>query len=386
MLRTRLTNILTPAILTTGLMVSACSPQTAQEPAPAANETSAASDQQTLRDEVSAIIHEVPVETVPGIIVVIDKPGKRIALARGVANTETGLPMPTDAPMRLGSICKTYMAALAVILSNEGVVDLEAPISTYLGEDVLSRIPEGLDPTIRQLMNHTSGIPDYYNAQFYATYDPNTPLTPELALSLIKGESATGTPGEDHAYSNTNYHLLALILEKETGEALGALLQSRIFEPLGLDDTSYNVLHPPGDVIHGYGEDFDGWEDMFESRENTGPDGGIMATPDDLITFYRALFAPDGALADVGEVMTADPFVSRERRYEGLGVGTMENRAGAQVEGHTGGITGYFSAAYYRADTDTVMVMHMNQSDEEAFGATFSAIARLLLTEPAIVE
>ena len=257
--------------------------------------------------------------------------------------------------------------------ADEGALDLDAPIDRYLDDDVFDKLPAGLRPTMRQLLNHTSGVPDYYSERFYREdwKDRTQPLTPELVLHAIRRLEATIEPGSQYAYSNTNYHLAALVLEAVHETPIKEQFQRKLFAPLGLAQTYYDDQFPPGDDIHGYGSPFDEWEDTFAFRENSGPDGGMFASAGDLAIWMRALFAP-------GAAMTRDPVMERERKFQGMGVEILESRSGVKVVGHTGAIDGYLTAAFYIPEKDTVFVAHINRFDENAFNQILSRILKTL--------
>ncbi len=304
-------------------------------------------------------------EQTPGLIMLVDGPDRHFELAAGYADRETQAPMQMSFVMRAGSLCKTYMAALTVMIAEDGLLDLDAPISAYLDAEILRQLPVGLDPTVRQLMNHTSGVPDYYSERFHAEdWTPDMKLTPELVLHAIRGLDATGVPGEHVEYSNTNYHLLALVLEAATGKPVGEQLQSRLLDPLGLAHTYYDVTLPPGDEIHGYGTELGDWADTYLSRENSGPDGGMFMTAEDLTVWLRALFSADGQFHEIGETMQAGANAENARHSQGMGVEIMTTRDGVRLVGHTGGIDGYFTVGFYIPEKDTVLVLHINRSDE----------------------
>lgn len=341
-----------------------------------------ASPDASLEARLAAVLEAVPVEEVPGILLMVDRPDERISLTRGYEDRETRAPIRMESVMRAGSICKTYMAALTVKMAGAGQIDLEAPLSLYVDPAVMAQLPEGLDPTIRQLLNHTSGVPDYYSERFYEEdWDISQRLTPALVLHAIRGLPATQVPGTVYDYSNTNYHLVALVLEAVSGKSVASLLQAELIGPLGLQHTYYDAVFPPGDTIHGYGSPFDPWADMFESRENTGPDGGMMMRPSDLVIWLRALLAPGGRFEDIGRVMAADPVLERKRREHGLGLDIMTSREGTEVLGHTGGVDGYFTAGFYVPVRDSVLVLYMNRSDEEIFGPLFGQCLREVVAD-----
>jgi len=331
--------------------------------------------------QLDALINDIVGEDIPGLILILDTPGAPYRKAAGYENKDTEAAMRADATLRLGSITKSYMAALTLRLSDDGMIELDKPISTYLNADTLSKLPEGLDPTIRQLLNHTSGVPDYYSERFYKTdWDRSQPLTPKLVLHAIRDLPATSEPGGEFAYSNTNYHLIALALEAVSGNSVKELLSAHIFAPLMLEETYYGVETPPGDTIHGYGSPFGDWEDTFSFRENSGPDGGMFGSADDVAQWMRALYAETGAFYGFGQRMSVNPVQERERKYQGLGVEILISRSGAKVLGHTGAIDGYLSAAFYIPDADTVMVLHMNRFDDATFSQTLSRVLKIIMS------
>ena len=136
---------------------------------------------------------------------------------------------------------------MAQLAANDGLIELDQTIDHYLDQEILSQLPDALRPTIRQLLNHTSGIPDYYGVRFYLTdWQDRGPLTLDLVLRAIRGKKATHRPGEAFSYSNTNYHLVAAILEKVHATDLATLLKRQLFVPLALNDTYYNERSPRG--------------------------------------------------------------------------------------------------------------------------------------------
>lgn len=319
---------------------------------------------QALENRLDQVLEGVSGD-VPGAILTVSTPEFAYASATGLSNRRTDAPMRTDHTLRLGSITKTYMAVLTLMAEDDGLVDLDRSIETYLSAEVMAKLPDGLNPTVRQLLNHTSGVPDYYGFRFYfQDWRDRGPLTTDLVLHAIRGKAATNAPGEAYSYSNTNYHLIALILEGVFETDLETLLQTRIFEPLGLERTYYSQMFAPGDDVHGYGGLILPWVDTYEWEENTGPDGGMFASAEDLAIWTRALFSPEGAFFRYGERMMANPVRDSARVEQGLGVEIITSRSGARVEGHTGGIDGYSVGAFYMRETDAVIIFFINSSSD----------------------
>lgn len=321
----------------------------------------------------------------PGAIIMVTAPGFEFYQSTGYSNPRDNVPMQLGHTLRVGSITKTYVAALAAIAVDEGRLDLDDAIDEYLSTEMLEQLPAGPMPTIRQLLNHTSGIPDYYGVRFYLfDWRDRGPLTTELVLHALRGKQRVSVPGAGYSYSNTNYHLLALILEHIYEASLEALLSERIFEPLDLQETYYGSSFPPGDDIHGFGSPLWPWDATYTWQENSGPDGGLFATATDLETWLRALFSRDGDLAPIGRIMVTDAITESERRLQGLGVEIMTSRSGVDVVGHTGGLDGYMTAAFYIPENDAFVLLHINRSNADGFSEILSQILRVAVTiEPA---
>ncbi len=331
--------------------------------------------------QLDAVLNELIESNIPGAILVLDTPGANYEKAVGVEQLQTERSMNVNATLRLGSVTKTYMAALALTLVKDGTLSLNAPVSDYLSDDIMAKLPANQDPTLRQLMNHTTGIPDYYTERFYLEdWTRTDPITPDLVLYAIRGLEATQTNSQNFYYSNTNYHLLALAIEAATGEKLHDLLKTRIFDVTKLSQTYYDEAFPPGDTIHGYGSPLDANEDNYNFQENTGPDGGMYASAKETAHWIRQLFADDGQWLDIGNRMRAELITEKERKYQGMGVEVLESKTGARIYGHTGSVDGYLTAAFYIPAKDTTLVFHMNRSDDEAFTQALSKILKITLS------
>ncbi len=206
----------------------------AQQPQPAA---------QSLRDQLQAKFEELhKAGSFPGGtagIVLAD--GTQIALAVGVSDRTAGTPMkPTDR-LLLGSVGKTYVSAVALQLVHEKKIGLDDPISKYLGaEPWFKRLPNADGITVRQLMTHTSGLVRYeLNPKFTAdlTANPDKVWTPADRLAYLFDAQPPFAPGEGWEYSDTNYIVLGMIIEKTGGAPYYQRLRQQILVPHRLKDT-----------------------------------------------------------------------------------------------------------------------------------------------------
>ncbi|WP_161569550.1 serine hydrolase domain-containing protein [Veronia nyctiphanis] len=323
----------------------------------------------------------------PGAILHVNSPDFQFRQAVGVANKKQDLPMQSNFTLRVGSITKIYIAALSVMAEKEKRINVGDKAYQYVPEWALEHLPKNINPTIEQLLNHTSGIPDYYSVGFYLfDWNQEEPITPRLVLESISGKSASLSGKFE--YSNTNYHVLALVLENVYRRSLASLLSEKIFEPMGLDDTYYGESSPTGDVIHGYGAYTMGWgaslmpwKDTYAWKENTGPDGGLLATASDVDVWLRALYSQDGQFSDIGVAMMKKPISDSERVKQGFGTEILFSRAGTKVVGHTGALDGYLTAAFYIPSKDTSFVFHVNKTDHSGFSSTLSSVIKILLAD-----
>lgn len=173
------------------------------------------------------------------ILAIVEVDGDLIAAASPGVQTD-GDPIRPDQRFRIGSVTKAFVATVALQLYDEGLVDLDAPAAAYLSEPAM---PEGV--TVRQLLGHTSGAPEYVGHEVYwerVRGSPTVTLTLRDILNFIRHDPPLFEPGARWSYSNTNYIFLGLLIEAVTGEEVAAALRDRVVGPLGLEDT-----YPAGD-------------------------------------------------------------------------------------------------------------------------------------------
>ncbi len=301
-----------------------------------------------------------------GAILDVQGCGVSFLEARGIANRKTKAAMPTDEQLRIASISKLYTAAVIHELANAGKLDLDAPATQYLTDGTLDRIPNA-EASLREMLNHTSGVPDYYDYRSYFFNNWKKPISADFTLKVAKRRKATGAIGEYYAYSNTNYQILALVAEEVTRKSFKALTEEYILQPLSLDDTRYNIEHPGG-AIHGYGTELRENADTWIYAENTGADGGVTATTADLRRFLNAYFMDGGQKREVGEaLMSSRVKAGRDLREDGAGAEFYIGRDGLELVGHTGDTMGYLSFAFAIPEYQATMIGHINADREPVF-------------------
>jgi CubicO group peptidase (beta-lactamase class C family) len=223
---------------------------------------------------------------IPGLAVAVLRDGKPIKIrGYGAANVELEAPVTPDTVFPIASVTKQFVAAAVLLLEQDGKLAVDDRIGAYL-----DNAPEAWTQiTIRQLLNHTSGIADVWN-DLHA--DRRAPTTPEKIVQLVGAVPLTFAPGTKWNYSNTDYIVLAMIVKKISGVPFEAFLQQRIFTPLGMTRTR---LYDPDNVIRGRAAGYERRDGALHNAEYFDPsfaqggDGGLLSTANDLARWAAAL-------------------------------------------------------------------------------------------------
>ncbi len=309
--------------------------------------------------------------------------GTVIALSTGVNDRETGTPLTPADRMPAGSVGKTFFGAVALQLVHEGKLDLDAPISRYLGtEEWFPRLPNSAGVTVRMLMNHSSGIVRYeFNPRFLQDLlaDPWRVWRPEDEIAYLFGSEAPFAAGEGWTYSDTNYIILAMIMERITGENIYHEIQRRILNPLGYTDTVPSDRPEIPRLAQGYAganNPFGGRDAMLDEggRLAINPQfewagGGFASTARELARWVADIY--EGRVWDPAllEAVT-DGLPARELgrgvRY-GLTTIIHELPAGT-AWGHSGYFPGYLTEMYYFPGSGVSVAVQVNTSVARAVG------------------
>jgi D-alanyl-D-alanine carboxypeptidase len=283
---------------------------------------------------------------IPGEALAVRAPGVRATLAVGLADVETGTPLEPDTPFRVASMTKTFVAAAVLRLVEKGELGLDDPMAKHVSEESRSVLrADGYDVdaiTVRQLLQHTSGLFDYADTSDYDDVNVSDPAhrwtrLEQLQFATEHGDRV-GEPGEVFNYSDTGYILLGEILERTTGKTLPAAVRSVIdFDRLGLDDTWWETLEPaPAGApprAHQYFGTYDNI--VLDASSDLYGGGGLVSTVADLTRFYRALF--HGQVFDEPSTLRTMTKVSRAGRDEDAAMGIYEvDAAGERCFGHFG--------------------------------------------------
>jgi D-alanyl-D-alanine carboxypeptidase len=309
--------------------------------------------------------------------------GTSFGLASGFADTAARIPMTPAARLLQGSVGKTYVAAVALQLVHEGKLRLDEKVATYLGnEPWYARLANGADVTVRQLMNHTSGIVRYeFKPEFTRdlTASPTKVWQPRELIAYLLDSPAPFAPGQGWEYSDSNYILLGMIIERVTGNSYYAEMQRRLLTPLDLRNTvPSNSQTIPG-LVQGYAgpnNPFGGTDAMVvDGRFTINPQfewtgGGIASTSEDLARWAKALY--EGRAFDSSLMQQALDGVparlGRDVRY-GLGIMLRPTPLG-MTWGHSGFFPGYLTEVMYFPETKVAIAVQVNTSVQRSVGGS----------------
>ena len=267
--------------------------------------------------------------------------------AQGYADLEKKLPMTNCHLQYLQSISKSYMAVEILQLKEQGKIDLDAPMTKYLPARYSKYIKNASSVTIRMLLNHTSGVPEYNEAPAFVSnviLHPLQNFTSEDCLKVINGMESQFTPGSKYKYTNTNYLLLSLIGDAITGDH-AAYIKKNVFKPLGLNNSYYGKDF---NYLKGLSLPQSYW-DVFNNgiAINATPfqqmtvacskgDDGIVCTTTDAIKYLKGLM--EGKLLNEGSMKELMEFVKDEKGDKRYSMGiTYFDLGGLPAYGHGGG-------------------------------------------------
>ena len=302
--------------------------------------------------------------------------GESFGLAVGFSDRQTRSPMKPNDRMLAGSVGKTFAAATALQLIKEGKIGLDDRIEKYLGrESWFARLPNAKEITVRQLMNHSSGLMRYeFKEQFTRdlTANPERVWKPAELVAYLLDEKPPFEAGKGWDYSDTNYIVLGMIIEKVTGKKFYDEANRRLLKPLKLADTiPQDGPRLPG-LVQGYAgpnNPFGGTDEMIVNGkfsinpqfEWTG--GGYASTAQDLARWAKMFYEGKAFSADLlPQVLdgVSAPMLGRETKY-GLGVIIRKTAVGTSY-GHSGFFPGYMTDMMYFPEHKVAVAVQVNTS------------------------
>jgi len=356
----RRSTVVAAALVAAALLAGAgcSSTSAAATPTPTTPSTTAASeppapivDQAALQTELDDLV----ALGVPGVVVMVRDDDQTVVLTAGVSDLDAETPMSPDATFRIASLTKPFTASLVMQLVAEGTLGLDDTVQQWLP----GIVTDANLITIRQLLGHTSGLADYFNdpaiLEPYLEGDYEHVWTPQQLIEIAEQLGATSEPGTEWSYSNTNYAIVGLIVEKATDHTLGEEMQTRIFDELDLQNTTFATdtnLDPQ--MAHGYLLSDGDPIDVTGLYPFPYGAGNIVSDAADTATFYGALFGGDvvePALLD--EMM---PIITDDVVPYGLGLIAWKMPCGV-ASGHDGGIAGYSTRSLVLDDGRQVVIL-----------------------------
>lgn len=303
-----------------------------------------------------------------------------IGVASGVANVDTDQEMKPYMKYRIGSVTKTFTAGVALKLIAENRLHLDDTVELHLP----GLLSYGNQVTVRMLLQHTSGIPDYWESGpdplvHSFTNDPavrNQTYTPAQLVSRVASYPAQFTPGTETFYSSTNFVILGMIIEKVTNHTLQFEIQKRLLVPLGLANTSFpitsTILSYPS--TRGYTFLFDEFGQPIPGTRtdvtNYNPSalwamGNMISTNDDLNKYLKALIGgkllPPWLTIEMKKTKPLNmPFWPVDKIELGLGIWGWKLPCGGMVYGHEGEVPGSNTFAFANANGTKAITMQHN--------------------------
>ena len=331
-------------------------------------------------------IEEKVAQGLPGISMLIETPEGIWTGGAGVADIPNNIAMQACSLHKIGSITKPFTATLILKLYEQGELDLDDPISMYLDSAIVSKVANAETATIRQLLNHSSGITDYLSQLDYTLLDyydnPTRVWSAMEELEYIFDESADFPLGEKVEYSNSNYLLLGMIAENIAEVSGEQLYQNLIYNPLGLNNTVlFQNGDQPSNLVRGYFDESGNGSliDITNLRRfGNSMVGGISSTVEDLYTFLQASFTPNALFSQetIDEMLTLSNIPFGEEDFD-FGEENKVNKVNGialcwfQLDtdygiayGHNGGFNGRRARMWYFPDSQKTIIFMYNASGE----------------------
>jgi D-alanyl-D-alanine carboxypeptidase len=314
----------------------------------------------------------------PGAIVYVRTPTAARAGTAGYADVAARVTMRAADRYRIASVSKAFVSVVILQLEAEGKLDIDNTVESW----VPGVVPNGSAISLRQLMNHTSGLYDYVADPGFANEilaNPSRSWQPSELLAHGLSHPPLFAPGANWSYSNTNYILLGLVAEAATSKPLGQLLQERIFTPLALTATSFPLaIELDASFVHGYVRL--GGSPLIDAAPLLNPSfawaaGGIVSNVRDVTSFYRGLFT--------GKLLPATQFAEMKEGADfsgtyALGIQYRSTRCG-RAYGHNGDIPGWRNEVLTTANGKRQAVVMVNIDDSRVSWTRIGAFTETAL-------
>jgi D-alanyl-D-alanine carboxypeptidase len=340
-----------------------------------------------------ALLNDMTSNGVVGVLMSVYHPQTGMWVgASGKADLHNNIPMKPANISRVGSTVKMFTATTVLKLAEEGKINLDDKISKYLSGDVIDKIENADEATIRQLLHHSSGIYNYIQNLKFQTASLNDFIKewkPEDLLKYAYKQPAYFEEDADVRYSNTGYILLGMLIEKIEGKPFYKVFDDKIFKPLGLTKTQFAAENPvPNGVVRGYIDMYSTLQ-VTESTYFSGwdyytADGGLISNPYDMCVFFQALMK--GKILNttsLKEMLSWKTEKNPDPEFfpiaYGLGIFRIETNKGIAYM-HSGDAVGYYANMLYFPSDETTVVyaVNSNYGKIDEFVSTKKAMEKII--------
>ncbi|WP_454016085.1 serine hydrolase domain-containing protein [Bacillus sp. Marseille-Q7846] len=325
------------------------------------------------RNSVKQAMRDILQLGYPGILAKTSKSGKTWGYAAGLADLSTKKPMKTDFRFRIGSVTKTFTATVVLQLAGENRLNLDDSIEKWLPGVIQGNGYDAKQITVRQMLNHTSGIAEYSKSKEADFTNPKRIYTAEELVKIGLSAPPDFAPGTGWSYSNTGYVLLGMLIEKVTGNSYAEEIENRIIEPLELSNTflpGNSSVIPGTKHARGYVQPDGASElkDVTYYNPSIGSSAGDMiSTADDLNKFFTSLLG--GKLLkeqQLKQMLTTVPTGIAEIGRYGLGIYETKLPNGVSIWGHSGGIPGFVTFAGGKLGGKHTLTVNLNSLKDDS--------------------
>lgn len=340
---------------------------------------------QTKQEEITKLIDTyTDYKTFNGSVLVAENGKVIYKKGFGFANMEWDIPNGPDTKHRLGSVTKQFTGMLILQLAEQGKIDLQAPITTYLLDYPKAN---GDIITTHHLLTHTSGIPNYTAFPGFFANDSRDPYTPTEFVKTFSEMDLDFVPGEKFSYSNSAYFLLGVLIEKISGKSYEQMLQDNIFTPLNMQASGFDhhdtILKNRATGYEKNGGDF--LNSKYLDMSIPYAAGSLYSTVEDLYLWDQALYT-NTLLSKASMDLFFGEHIKAGKGYYGYGwavgtsaIGNTEERVTSHS--HGGGING-FNTLITRAPSDKSLIVLLNNTGRAPLNDMAQAIRGILYDKP----
>lgn len=313
-----------------------------------------------------------------GTVLVVRDGETVLGQAYGLADLEQQIPHSLGTRFPIGSVTKQFTAAAILQLQDRGLLNVQAPVATYLPDYPNDTI------TLHHLLTHTAGLPNFTSDPDYLEW-MQQPATLDELIARFQDLPLEFEPGSQFRYSNSGYVLLSQVIETLSGQSYGDYVQGNLLTPLGMEDTGYDQPSPVPGLAQGYRGNAQDYQSVPSTHPTTAQGaGGLYSTVGNLARWNQALFGnlpsdravlSEAAIAAMTSPQIAVDMAAAPDLYYGYGL-VINNQSENRLIGHGAGISGFVSSLQYLPAQDTTIVVLSNVAsiNPEQISAGLAAI------------